>query len=104
MRTHLDLGPDLDDAAVVGDELLGRHTEGGVADHRLDAAVQPGEDQDSAGTLGSCRVKEVTTFPSLSWTSLPIILPSLNTTSLSSCLSVFTQKKMLMGKVMAKTK
>ena len=65
MRTHLDLGPDLDDAAVVGDELLGRHTEGGVADHRLDAAVQPGEDQDSAGTLGSCRVKEVTTFPSL---------------------------------------
>ena len=65
MRTHLDLGPDLNDAAVVGDELLGRNTEGGVADHRLDAAVQPGEDQDSAGTLGSCRVKEVTTFPSL---------------------------------------
>ena len=34
-RAHL--RPDLDDAAVVGDELLRRHAEGGVADDRLDA-------------------------------------------------------------------
>ena len=71
------LCPDLDDAAVVGDELLRRHAEGGVAHDRLDAPavsvlhthilvtlfaqniscvmspVQPGEDEDSARTLGT---------------------------------------------------
>ena len=40
----------LDDAAVVGDELLRRHGEGGVPHvHRLEA-VQPREDQDCAWT------------------------------------------------------
>ena len=51
----LDLRSNLDDAAVIGDELLGRDAEGGVADDSLDTAVQPGEDQDPAGTLGSWR-------------------------------------------------
>ena len=51
----LHLRPDLDDAAVVGDELLGRDAEGRVADDSLDTAVQPGEDQDPAWPLGSWR-------------------------------------------------
>ena len=36
----LHLRPDLDDAAVVGDELLRRHAEGGVAHDRLDAPAE----------------------------------------------------------------